>query len=216
MAEPSELPTWASDATYSSGPDIGEATRLEPTSGEKATGFVRATRLPARKMNWTLGMICDWLAHFKDVTDDHETRVDDLESLGIAHDGRLDILEAFGFSVVSSESTLLAANFSNITGSIGSLRIDALKVGSLWIGSIQITDIDVSSNASTQLTVSLPGADDLSADNRANGSGHAWGGSQRETVEVFGVSGTSRLLLRWLGYSGADTDLRANFTYREG
>jgi len=71
MAQPPVLPQWATDPTYTSGPDNGQATRLEPTSGEKAQGYHRGKRVPARKLNWLLGVICDWIKHL----DEARTRV---------------------------------------------------------------------------------------------------------------------------------------------
>lgn len=64
MARPDgNMPEWATDETYSSGADVGEDTRLEPTTGEKEQGFHRGKRLPARKLNWLLGKLCDWVTH---------------------------------------------------------------------------------------------------------------------------------------------------------
>lgn len=67
-ARPSgKIPTWATDSTYASGVDTGLATRVEPTSGEKASGAIRKQHPPARKWNWLLGMICDWLGYVVDI-----------------------------------------------------------------------------------------------------------------------------------------------------
>lgn len=63
MARPSALPEWATSTNYDSGPDSGQATRLEPTSGEKANGWWRGMGVPARKLNWLLGLLCDWAKH---------------------------------------------------------------------------------------------------------------------------------------------------------
>src|SRR5690554_4623675 len=63
MSAPGNLPLWATDETYSSGDDVGEATRLEPTTGEKEQGFHRGKRLPARKLNWLLGSMGDWIQY---------------------------------------------------------------------------------------------------------------------------------------------------------
>lgn len=54
------LPTWATDATYTSGLDSGLNTRLAPTTGEKAQGLFRGKKAPARKLNWIIGLLCDW------------------------------------------------------------------------------------------------------------------------------------------------------------
>lgn len=63
MPLPAELPEWSTDTNYSSGPDVGLPTRLIPTSGERASGYIRGTRPPARKLNWLIGLVCDWITH---------------------------------------------------------------------------------------------------------------------------------------------------------
>lgn len=60
---PTAFPDWATDETYSSGPDSGLPTKLEPTSGEKASGYIRGQRPPARKMNWQFGVTGKWIRH---------------------------------------------------------------------------------------------------------------------------------------------------------
>lgn len=69
MARPSTLPEWATSTNYDSGPDTGQATRLEPTSGEKANGWWRGLGVPARKLNWLFGLLCDWVGYVGDVTE---------------------------------------------------------------------------------------------------------------------------------------------------
>lgn len=66
MPRPSALPEWATDPTYTSGPQEGEATRLAPTSGEMAQGFFQGKRPPARKANWLLGLLCDWVKYLSE------------------------------------------------------------------------------------------------------------------------------------------------------
>lgn len=48
---PANLPRWATDAGRT----------LEPTSGEKDTGWQAGYRPPARKMNWTVNHLCTWI-----------------------------------------------------------------------------------------------------------------------------------------------------------
>lgn len=62
-----ELPKWASEPTYTSGLDNGLPTRLEPTEGEQENGFFRGRRAPARKLNWIVGLLCDWAAYLSGV-----------------------------------------------------------------------------------------------------------------------------------------------------
>ncbi len=62
MAQPAQLPTWASNTNYASGADAGLPTKIEPTSDEKASGFYRGKRAPPRKFNWIVNLICEWIA----------------------------------------------------------------------------------------------------------------------------------------------------------
>jgi hypothetical protein len=61
------LPTWATDATYTSGVDTGNDTKLEPLSGEKAQGYSRSARPPARKWNWLLNKLGAFVDYLSDV-----------------------------------------------------------------------------------------------------------------------------------------------------
>ena len=51
------MPDWATDATYTSGPDTGIATKLEPVAGEFAPGFWRTYKPSARKLNWWMNKV---------------------------------------------------------------------------------------------------------------------------------------------------------------
>lgn len=54
MAEkPTTLPTWATDG----------GTTVEPTSGEKAAGWVAGTRPPARWFNWWMNLLYTWIQY---------------------------------------------------------------------------------------------------------------------------------------------------------
>jgi len=59
-------PDWATDANYTSGPDNTLATKVQPLSGEFAQGFQRGSRAPARKLNWQLGKIGEWVTYLAD------------------------------------------------------------------------------------------------------------------------------------------------------
>ena len=61
MAKPSTLPAWSDDPTYTSGPDAGGATKLEPAAGVKAQGFVPGTGFASQWINWLLNTICAWI-----------------------------------------------------------------------------------------------------------------------------------------------------------
>jgi hypothetical protein len=65
MALPTDFPTWASDTNYSSGPDNGQPTKVVPTSGDQASGFVALTAANPRKFNWLLNNAAQWFAYLK-------------------------------------------------------------------------------------------------------------------------------------------------------
>lgn len=58
MPRPTEDVEWAS----------GGGRRLEPDAGEKADGFVEGTRTPARKANWIIGYVADWITYLQALT----------------------------------------------------------------------------------------------------------------------------------------------------
>jgi hypothetical protein len=63
MAKPSAPVTWATDTNYASGSETGQTTRLAPSSGFKAQGFLPAEECPARYMNWCIGALADWTGY---------------------------------------------------------------------------------------------------------------------------------------------------------
>lgn len=79
MPEPSELPEWATSGTN----------RDKPDAGPIASGFLAGERPPAKWVNWLFGVLCDWVAWLKEVTDDHEERVEATE------DGQLTAFGSF-------------------------------------------------------------------------------------------------------------------------
>lgn len=63
MAKPAAPVDWATDATYATGPEVGDPPRLEPSSGFKAQGFIATEEAAARHINWALGALGDWTAY---------------------------------------------------------------------------------------------------------------------------------------------------------
>lgn len=60
--KPSQRPTWATDANFSSGPQIGQPTKTDP-AGNAAQGFVPGEAFHSGFANFVVGSICDeWLA----------------------------------------------------------------------------------------------------------------------------------------------------------
>lgn len=65
MTEPTTaIPNWASDTNYSTGVDAGVSTKLAMQPEEILQG-VRAGKFAARKFNWLVRTITDWLSYFK-------------------------------------------------------------------------------------------------------------------------------------------------------
>lgn len=64
MAKPTIVPTYATDATLSGGPQVGLSTRLSPGAATLAQGFWQGRRLPARAFAWLIGLVCDWIVYF--------------------------------------------------------------------------------------------------------------------------------------------------------
>lgn len=64
-ARPTDTAEWAS----------GASRRLEPAASEKGDGFVEGTRTPARKANWAVGILHDWIAYFAAIINSDEEHV---------------------------------------------------------------------------------------------------------------------------------------------
>lgn len=65
MSRPSALPEWATDTNYPAGTDPWSSTltRIEPTAGERAAGFVPSEALPSQYLNTLFGEAADWIAY---------------------------------------------------------------------------------------------------------------------------------------------------------
>lgn len=64
---PSFVPTYATDANLTGGPQVGQATRLKPTDALRGQGFYKDRRIAARILSWVLGTIGDWLGFLANV-----------------------------------------------------------------------------------------------------------------------------------------------------
>lgn len=62
MPAPSTVPTWATDATFTSGPKSGSPTKITPSSGAQAQGEVPGDSYRAERHNWLFNLVCGWLA----------------------------------------------------------------------------------------------------------------------------------------------------------
>ena len=95
MTEPTTaIPDWASDANYSTGVDAGVSTKLAMQPEEIPQG-VRAGKFAARKFNWLVRTITDWLSYFKTA---HANFVDGGTYSKPGTEGRIiQLLNKFGF-----------------------------------------------------------------------------------------------------------------------
>jgi len=66
MAAPTDFPDFSTDTNFTNGPQVGTATKVEPTAGELAEGYVPGTATPAQKMNWWMNLVGRWVRHFAD------------------------------------------------------------------------------------------------------------------------------------------------------
>jgi hypothetical protein len=68
-------PTWATDTNYtnSTGRDWqGTATKVEPSSGEKAQGVTPARKIVAQWINWVLSRLSLWVEYFAGFVDNND------------------------------------------------------------------------------------------------------------------------------------------------
>lgn len=70
MSRPTVLPEWATDTDYPSGTDdwSSQPTKVEPSSGEKGTGFIPQDEMAADKLNFILGNHADWIVYLESIT----------------------------------------------------------------------------------------------------------------------------------------------------
>jgi hypothetical protein len=61
------IPSWATDANFASGPDVGYPTRLEPSEAVKGQGYVGKTKISAQTDNWRAGATSDWLRYLSPI-----------------------------------------------------------------------------------------------------------------------------------------------------
>jgi hypothetical protein len=64
VSKPAQLPVWATDATFTSGPASGDAVRVEPSAGYKHQGWVPDQNPLAEYLNWkdyTTYLWCQYL-----------------------------------------------------------------------------------------------------------------------------------------------------------
>ncbi len=65
MPKPASVPTWATDANYTNGPTgiPGTATKVEPSAGQKAEGWIPKNKMAAQWLNWFKNAVGGWLVY---------------------------------------------------------------------------------------------------------------------------------------------------------
>lgn len=65
MPKPASVPTWATDANFTNGPTgiPGTATKVEPTAGQKAEGWIPKNKVAAQWLNWFKNAVGGWLVY---------------------------------------------------------------------------------------------------------------------------------------------------------
>jgi hypothetical protein len=68
MSAPTDDTSWATDDDYAAGSDPwdGTATKVEPSSGRKASGFEPNQKPTAQEMNWWMHAVYLWIAYIGD------------------------------------------------------------------------------------------------------------------------------------------------------
>lgn len=67
MGRPKIVPTFATGALYSGGPEPTTPTRSQPSAGKVLEGFEPSERVPMQQLNFQLGTAGDWLAYMQDM-----------------------------------------------------------------------------------------------------------------------------------------------------
>jgi hypothetical protein len=167
------LPTWATDALYTSGPDNGQITKIAPLSGEQTQGYFRTGRVPARKLNWLLNKIGAWIDWIQQHVLDGENGGNYAPSApiivagaGVQCDGpfkatascHLDVcnIDTPGL-VIGSGGTILGGGSPGLAVLAGGAAIDG---NSSIVGNLHVTSdvtIDGTTLANHQLEVALAG-----------------------------------------------------------
>lgn len=134
MTKPSTLPTWATDSTLSGGPQVGQATRLDPGSGIRAQGLYQGRKVPARILGWMLGTIGDWLGWFDGVVTAQQLRcwdvapIDPLAASPSVNSFLLPFVPAGAASAIGIPATVqrLIAQVGNYTSGSGHSEMSVL------------------------------------------------------------------------------------------
>ena len=70
MAQPADILNWASDTNFTTGPESGTPTKVDPGATYEAQGFVPDDAFVGPYVNWALNNVSLWLAYLKNLDAD--------------------------------------------------------------------------------------------------------------------------------------------------
>lgn len=70
MAQPADLAAWSTDANFTSGPETGSATKVDPGAAYEAQGLVPGGTFVGPYVNWALNNHYLWLLYLKNIDTD--------------------------------------------------------------------------------------------------------------------------------------------------
>lgn len=82
MSQPSELVVWASDTNFSSGPESGSPTKVDPGAAYEAQGGVPGNAFVAPYWNWVLNNHSLWMQYLQNLDTDVDFLTPDYSWLG--------------------------------------------------------------------------------------------------------------------------------------
>lgn len=131
VAKPSSLPVWATTG----------GTVVEPSAGQKALGWVRGTRPPARWMNWLFNTLYNWTAYqdersIKMQLGNYRTATSGFTTdpvYGFGWSSALSMAVAVGLNGKLSTSVDFGRNWTSRTSGAGTDTLTGALYGALWI-----------------------------------------------------------------------------------
>lgn len=88
---PTSNPTWATDTTVATGPEVGLPTKVTPSDGVRQQGFLSGQGVPARTVNGQLGAIGTWIQYLREALGDRLTTTPRKFRLNVAAVGELNL-----------------------------------------------------------------------------------------------------------------------------
>lgn len=111
---------WASDTNFSSGPDTGSPTRVDPGSGYFAQGWVPGQTIPGQYSNYLFGELTDYLADIRTAVNGKAMSVD-----GGTHTLTANFIFADGFNIELNNDILVKASGNIFVENNGLIEVQA-------------------------------------------------------------------------------------------